>query len=84
MLRPAPPSSDHFSPRLAAHPPRPLPAAGEDGVVAMLSVEEEAEVEPLASPTSSADDSVHTTFKMDLRASVTSSDASRLEDALFR
>lgn len=50
----------------------------------MLSVEEEVECEPLASPTSSGDGSEHTTFKMDLRTSITSSDASRLEDALFR
>ncbi|KAL4448442.1 hypothetical protein ABPG75_005661 [Micractinium tetrahymenae] len=56
---------------------------GEDGVVAMLSVEEEVEGEPLASPTSSGGGSDHTTFKLDLRTSLTSSDASRLEDALF-
>lgn len=52
----------------------------DDGVVAMLSLEEEVECGPLASPTSTSSGTSATERAL---FTITASDASRLEDALF-
>jgi hypothetical protein len=58
--------------------------ADEANVVAMLSVEEECGPLDAVSPTSSGAASDTTAFKMSLSLGVSGSEASRLEDALFR